>query len=222
MVKLLVIIYDNEKKLKMLFRKYKLTFNAMTYGSGTASKSVLMYFGLDEIRKSIYFSLIPSRISDTLFHELETKLKIVELGKGIAFTIELNSSNKFISDALVKGDIEMEKFDSGYELVVTIVKEGYSDLVMSAAKKEGCGGGTVISGRSLGSSRTVFMNLSIEPEKDIVLNIVKSDIAKNVMKEITKEAGIKTEARGLIISLPISRVLGLQEESKVENTNNVK
>ncbi len=216
MVNLLVIIFDDEKKLKMLFKKYKLTFNAMTYGTGTASKSLLMYFGLDEVKKSIYFSLIPSIIEKSLFNELETKLKIVEIGKGIAFTINLNSSNKFISDSLIKGESEnMEKLESDYELIVTIVKEGYSDAVMAAAKKEGCGGGTVINGRSLGSSRTIFMNLSIEPEKDIVLNIVKCDIAKNVMKTITKEVGIKTEARGLTISLPIAHVLGLQEESKI-------
>ena len=105
----------------------------------------------------------------------------------------------------------METKKNTYELIVTIVKEGYSDLVMQAAKRVGCTGGTVISGRSLGSSRTIFMDLAIEPEKDIVLNIVPHEITKDVMKSITKEAGVKTEARGLLISLPIDKVSGLQE-----------
>ena len=55
------------------------------------------------------------------------------------------------------------------------------------------------------------MDLAIEPEKDIVLNIVSKDITKKVMAEITKLAGIKTDARGLLISLPIDKVLGLND-----------
>ncbi len=211
MVKLLVIIFNDEKKLKTLFKKHKLTYNAMTYGSGTASVSLLKYLGLDEVRKSIYFSLIPSTEEEIIFKELSTKLKIKEIGKGIAFTISLNSSSKFVSDTLKVGEEEMKDVNIEYELIVTIVKEGYSDQVMQAAKKSGCTGGTVIAGRSLGSSRTIFMDIAIEPEKDIVLNIVSKDIAKKVMQTITKEVGVKTEARGLVISLPIDNVLGLQD-----------
>ncbi len=212
MVKLLIIIFNDEKKLKALFRKYKLTFNTMTYGMGTASSSLLNYLGLDEVKKSIYFSLIPSNLENSIFNDLKTKFKIKEIGKGIALTVSLNSSSKYISDILVKGsDHEMKDDEVKYELVMTIVKEGYSDIVMSAAKKAGCTGGTVINARSLGSSRTVFMDLAIEPLKDIVLNIVESDITKKVMESITKEAGVKTDARGLTFSLPVDNVIGLQD-----------
>ena len=209
-MKLLVMIFNDEKKIKSLFKKHKLIYNAMTYGSGTASVSLLKYLGLDEIRKNVYFSLIPESIEDSIFKEIDNKLKIKEIGKGIAFSIRLNSSSKFISDNYV-GDEIVETKKNTYELIVTIVKEGYSDLVMQAAKSSGCTGGTIISGRSLGSSRTIFMDLAIEPEKDIVLNIVPHEITKDVMKSITKEAGVKTEARGLLISLPIDKVSGLQE-----------
>jgi len=210
MIKLLVIIYNDEKKLKLLFKKYKLTYNVMTYGTGTASISLLKYLGLDEVRKNIYFSLIPSNLEDKIFKDLN-KFKLKEVGKGIAFTISLTSSSKYVKDNLIKGDISMEYGECRYELILTIVKEGYSDLVMQASKRAGCSGGTVIEGRSLGSRGTIFMNLAIEPEKDIVLNIVSKDIKRQVMESITKSCGVKTEARGLIIALPIDNVLGLQE-----------
>lgn len=214
MIELLILIYTQEKELKKILKKYKLSYNVMTYGKGTASLSLLHYFGLDEVEKSIYFSLIPSSISCNLLNELENKLNLKERGKGIVFTISLTSTNKFLKDnfdLMYKGEAKMNN-DSNYELVVTIVKEGYSDVVMKAAKKVGCNGGTVIEGRSLGTSRTIFMNLAIEPEKDIVLNIVKKNIKKQVMESINKEAGIKTEARGLLIALPINEVVGLQDE----------
>lgn len=211
MIKLLVMIYNNEKKLKNILKKYKLNFNVMTYGSGTASLSLLTYFGLDKVKKSLYFSLIPSSIEEKVLQELETKLNLKQIGEGIGFTISLTSSNKFIKDILDKEGDMMENKDE-YELIITIVKEGYSDLVMQAAKKEKATGGTVIYGRSLGSSRAILANLTIEPEKDIVLNIVPKEIKKQVMESINKETGVKTEARGLIMSIPIDNVIGLHEE----------
>lgn len=211
MIKLLVMIYNNEKKLKNILKKYKLNFNVMTYGSGTASLSLLTYFGLDKVKKSLYFSLIPSSLEEKVLQELETKLNLKQIGEGIGFTISLTSSNKFIKDILDKEGDMMENKDE-YELIITIVKEGYSDLVMQAAKKEKATGGTVIYGRSLGSSRTILANLTIEPEKDIVLNIVPKEIKKQVMESINKETGVKTEARGLIMSIPIDNIIGLHEE----------
>ena len=211
MIKLLVMIYNNEKKLKNILKKYKLNFNVMTYGSGTASLSLLTYFGLDKVKKSLYFSLIPSSLEEKVLQELESKLNLKQIGEGIGFTISLTSSNKFIKDILDKEGDKMESRDE-YELIITIVKEGYSDLVMQAAKKEKATGGTVIYGRSLGSSRTILANLTIEPEKDIVLNIVPKEIKKQVMESINKETGVKTEARGLIMSIPIDNVIGLHEE----------
>ncbi len=212
MIKLLMVIFNDEKKLKSLFKKYKLTFNTMTYGLGTAPSAILDYLGLADVRKSIYFSLIPDTLEENFLKELKTKLKIKEAGRGIALTISLNSSNKYVKDLLPKGSDKVEKVENDYELIMTIVKEGYRDTVMQAAKKVGATGGTLIEGRSLGSSRTVFMDLAIEPEKDIVLNIVDKKIARKVMESITKEAGIKTEAHGLTFSLPIDRVIGLQDE----------
>ena len=211
MIKLLIVIYNNEKKLKMNLKKYKLNYTATCYARGSASLSLLNYFGLNVVKKSIYFILISDLIETKILNELNTKLKLFEIGNGISFTIDVLSGNKFIKDSLTKGEINSMKEDNKYELIVTIVKEGYSDQVMNAAKKVGCMGGTIIEGRSLGTSRTVFMNLTLEPEKDIVINVVKNDIKDKVMKSINKEAGIKTDARGLIISLPISNVVGLQE-----------
>lgn len=210
MIKLLIVI-NNDDKLKLILKHHKLTFNLLTYGSGTASKSLLTYFGLDEVKKNIYFSLIPSYLEEKLLNEIKNKLRLNCIGNGIAFTISLKSSNKFIKDILDKKELVME--NSNYELIVTIVKEGFSENVMNAAKKVGAGGGTVIYGRSLGSSRTILANLNVEPEKDVVLNIVPKDIKKMVMESINKETGIKTDANGIIMSLPVDNVIGLSEEN---------
>ena len=83
---------------------------------------------------------------------------------------------------------------------------------MQAAKNAGCMGGTVIDGRSIASRGTLFLDISIEPEKELVLNIVSKSIKRKVMESITKECGVKTEARGVIISVPLDNVIGLEED----------
>ena len=211
MIKLLIVI-SNDNKLNVVLKHHKLNFNIITYGSGTASKSLLTYFGLDEVRKNVYFSLIPSYLEEKILTELKNKLNLNKIGQGIGFTISLKSSNKFIKDILDKKEIVMEN-SNNYELIVTIVKEGYSESVMNAAKRVGATGGTVIYGRSLGSSRTVLTNLQVEPEKDVVLNIVKKEIKNKVMESINKETGIKSDANGILLSLPIDNVIGLSEEN---------
>lgn len=210
MIKLLVVIYNNEKILRLLFQRYGLNYKIMSYGEGTASSNVLEYLGLNKIKKNIYYTLINSSQEKYILNDLKIWCNIEKKGKGIAFTISLASSSKFIKDNLDTGD-KVEKVKSEYELIVTIVSEGYSDYVMSAANKEGCSGGTVIKGRSIGSHGTIFMDLSLEPEKEMVLNIVKKDIKKKVMERITKECGIKTEARGVLLSFALDNVIGLQE-----------
>ena len=210
MIKILVVLCDKEKTLMLLFQKYSLNYKIVTNGSGTATAGILEYFGLNQTKKKIFMTLIPSELEENILKDIKKWFNIEKQGKGIAFTISLTSSSAFIRNNINKGDIIVDKKNE-YELIITIVQEGYSEIVMNSAKSAGCSGGTVIHGRSLGSRGTIFMDLSIEPSKELVLNIVKSNIKKNVMERITRDCGVKTEARGVLISIPLDNVIGLQE-----------
>ena len=209
MIKLLVVIYNKEKRLKLIFQKYGLKYQVAGIGYGTANNKILSYLGLNSIKKNMYYSLIDSQMEDYVFNDLKLWCNIKKLGNGIAFTINLSSSSKFIKDNLESGEYMKNKNE--YELIITIVSEGFSDEVMQAANSAGCSGGTVIKGRSIGSHGTIFMDISLEPEKEMVLNIVPVDIKKQVMERITKYCGVKTDARGVLISLPLDNVIGLQD-----------
>ena len=209
MIRLLVIIYNKEKRLKLIFGKYNLNYQVQSFGLGTASSKILEYLGLNSIKKNIYYAIIPSNIEDYLFNDLKLWCNIEKKGNGIAFTIPISSSSKFVSEINESGVKVKEKQE--YELIITIVSEGFSDYVMHAAHSAGCSGGTVIKGRSVGSHGTIFMDISIEPEKEMVLNIVPKNIRREVMESITKYCGIKTDARGVLISLPLDKVIGLEK-----------
>lgn len=223
MIEMLCLItnFKDDKMIKPLYDKYKLAFNFAILGKGTASSSLLEYFGLEEIRKYLYFSLIDTKNKLNILNDLKTKLKLSEPGNGICFTIPLSSSTKHILDKVIKEDKTMEKKNlkvdktkNNYHLIVTIITEGYAEKIMNIAKKAGASGGTLIRGRSLleNNSKRQFLGFSIEPEKDVVLIITSDKIRKNVMDSVTKETGLKTKAGAIVFSLPISEAIGLYEE----------
>ena len=138
-------------------------------------------------------------------------------GNGIVFTIPISSSNKFLSDSYINSELnesgeEMKVSNEKYHLIVTIVMEGYLEQVMAAAKRGGANGGTVIKARGLANIiPTKILGFNIEPERELILNIVSDDIKNKVMEEISKEVGIKTPGKGVCISLPISSAIGINK-----------
>lgn len=208
---------NNDKKLKKIREKYNLPFSLTSNSKGTASSSILEYFGLEEIKKYTYFSLINTILKKDIINDINKVLKLSTPGNGICFTIPIASTTKYINDKLINKEVKVKKDDkssSNYELIVTIVTEGYSEKVMNSAKKAGAGGGTLIKGRSLATpnKKRQFLGFSIEPEKDVILIVANKDKKKDIMENITIDAGLKTNGGGIIFSLPISSTIGLIEE----------
>lgn len=217
-IKLLFAILDdgNDKKIKSILNKNDISISCVTHGIGTASPSVLDYFGLVETRKSVYLSIIPDYLESKILNEINKGFNIEHPGTGIAFTIPISSSNKYLSMYFEK-NLEKEKIvmnnNEKYHLIITIVLEGHLEQVMNAAKKAGATGGTVIRGRGLGNKEAVkFLGFELEPGRELVLNIVEEKIKNKVMEEITKQVGIKTEGKGVCIALPVDSAIGFKEK----------
>ncbi|MDR0356921.1 MAG: P-II family nitrogen regulator [Clostridiales Family XIII bacterium] len=97
-----------------------------------------------------------------------------------------------------------------FGLIVTIVNRGYADTVIDAAREAGARGGTVLYARGTGIHETEkFMNISIQPEKEMVLTLVRKGAVKDVTHAILIAAGLKTQGRGISFTLPVTDVVGI-------------
>lgn len=97
-----------------------------------------------------------------------------------------------------------------HEAIFCIVNNGYSEAVMDAAKKLGARGGTVINARGTASKDAEkFFNITIEPEKEIVMILVPTEIKDDVLHALYKEAGLDTPGQGIAFALPVDSVVGL-------------
>ena len=93
-----------------------------------------------------------------------------------------------------------------YELVICIVNAGYSEKVMEAARSEGARGGSIIRGRgSANPQAEEFFNITIQPDKEVLLILVNAEIKDAVLKAVYKNAGLSTEGVGIVFSVPVSK-----------------
>lgn len=106
----------------------------------------------------------------------------------------------------------MKKFD--YELILCIVNTGFSDEVMEAAKEVGARGGTIISAHGTANKEAEkFFKITIQPEKEIVMILVPSDIKEDVLHALYKTVGLSTVGQGIAFSLPVDNVVGLNKSA---------
>lgn len=215
-----IIDYEYEQELLKLFNENHIPFNLITHGQGTASSYILDYLGLGETKKFVIISIIPDYKTSKIFDLLENKMHFNKPGRGIAFTIAVTGISSIICKIIAEQENRMDikneyevnpmKQEQLYELVVTIVNQGYSDQVMDAAKEVGATGGTVVHARGLGSQEaTKFLGISIQEDKELVLILAKKENKKSIMENICKTTGLNSPGKGITFSLPVDEQMGL-------------
>lgn len=97
-----------------------------------------------------------------------------------------------------------------YDLIISIVKRGYSDFVVDAARDAGATGGTIVHGRGTGiHEKQKFLGISLQPEKEMVLILVDRDKKVDTMKAICDRANFDDYNRGICFSVPVNDVMGM-------------
>ncbi len=106
-----------------------------------------------------------------------------------------------------------------HEVIFCIVNAGFSEAVMDVAREVGARGGTVLhaSGTANSEAEKLF-GITIQPEKDVVMILVKSEIRDAVLHALYNGAGLKTEGKGIAFALPVQDVVGLTDFVAVEKT----
>ena len=103
-----------------------------------------------------------------------------------------------------------EKQDA-FEIIVVIVNEGFSDVVMDAAREQGARGGTIAHARGTGTKDIEKKyGIVITPQKEMIYILVNDNIRDAVMAAINKVVGMDTKGQGIVFSLPVSNVSGLK------------
>lgn len=205
-------------KARELFSGANFTFLYQTHANGTASSEVMDILGLGNAEKRMIVCLAEKAAADAMLLRLHKALKIGTVNSGIAFTLPLDAASKIMLRTLAplnsgdggKGDTTVSETKN--VMIAAVVNLGYSEEVMIAARAAGAGGGTVVHSRSLSNELEANISADMSEEKDIVLIVAGPENKLAVMNAISSKCGIASDAKGIVFSLPIDKVIGLSDE----------
>lgn len=200
-----------------LYKENNLNVMFLTLGLGTASNDILDYLGLDNPEKAVAFSVLEEDNWYNIKKQLEKKLKIDAPGGGIAFIIPLSSigGKKTLQFLLEKQDYQKKEEstlkNTTHDLVIVIAEQGYTNLIMDAAREAGAYGGTVIHAKGTGmEAAEKFMGVSLAAEKEIIYIVTKTEQKNSIMQAIMEKAGLDSKAKAITFSLPVTDTAGLR------------
>lgn len=117
-----------------------------------------------------------------------------------------------------------DKNTNDFDLIVAIIGRGFADYVVSSARDAGATGATILYGRGTADADKQVLGISLQPEREVVLILVKKDDRRKIMQAISDKTSLMEEGRGLCFSLPVSDVYGLKRvaEQKKEQVKKAK
>ncbi len=208
---------NQARRFLAFYREHGVTVTLITFGKGTAASEVLDSFGLEAAKKAILFAFVTGTEWKEIKSGLRKQIKIDIPGSGIAFIIPLSSIGgkkqlEFLTEGreFKKGEESTLK-ETKYELLVVIANQGYTDMIMDAAREANAPGGTVIHAKGTGTEKAEkFLGVSIATEKEMIFMVARKEGKNAIMKAIMEKAGIHSEARSVVFSLPVTETAGMR------------
>ena len=206
----MITITDRKKApdFVALYQQQNIHVSLTTVGAGTAVSETLNYLGLERTEKAVIFTTVTDSRWKAVKRQLEHTMNIDVPGTGIGGKRALQFLTE---DQDFQIGEETTLKDTKYELLIVIANQGYSGLIMDAARSENAGGGTVIHAKGTGMERAEqFLGVSLAAEKEMVLIVIKREDKNRIMRAIMDQAGTASKARSVILSLPVTSTAGLR------------
>lgn len=208
-----IINPESLEKMTDICEELALPMTVTLHGRGTAVQSMLELLGIDSNEKRVVLAIADSEKTARLIQEQKRRLHIGVPGHGVTVAVPVKSVGGGKAVAYLKGDSKNAKYtpelNYSYELIVVIANEGYTDMVMNAARAAGARGGTVLHGKGTGGKDAEkFYNISIAEEKELVLIVASTEQKSEIMRSILLKAGPDSKAGAIVFSLPTTEVAG--------------
>ena len=217
---------EDEKRLETLLEDLHIPILYQCRGKGTAPSEMLDIFGLSGTTRVITVGILPKCVVWDVFEQVGRKLSVHQRGGGIAITIPVTGIQhpilQFLNDEArsaaeqkinetMEGDMVAMQEKSEFTVIWTSVAIGFSDDVVDAARSSGAKGGTVIKGRRRNSEQVgQLLGLPVQEGQEFVLIVAPKEKKAAIMSAICTACGLRTQAHGLVFSLPVEDAMGLE------------
>ena len=180
-------------------------------GTGIVHSRLLEFLDLGDVRREIVMMGAERGIAIAAAEAIAKEMHFRKPNHGIAFTVpmtQLYGAN--IADEINSTENDRVVTDTLYNAIITIVDRGRGEDVIDASKTAGAKGATIIHARGSGVHETeVLFAMPIEPEKDIVLILSKSDMCDGIISSIRDVLKIDEPGTGIVFTLGARDTYGL-------------
>lgn len=202
-----------------MFKEENIPIQYVFHAQGTATSEVMDMLGLDGVDKNVLMSMMSKEWADEMRKKLRKKLHLGMPNTGIAFTLVMSGGSGHIVQIMEGMEPEERKsaernetdmIENEYSMIMAIVNQGFSEEVMNAARPMGASGGTVFHSRRVGTKEAMkFWKISVQEEREVVLILAQKEDKLAIMQEIGKQCGMNSKAQGIVMSLPVDGIEGL-------------
>ena len=222
--RLLVLITREEdhRRLRDLLEDLQIPILFQCRGKGTAPSEMLDIFGLSGTTRQVTAGLLPREAVAGAFTAFRQHLSVHQRGRGIAITLpvtglqapvlELLEQRQAPEENTTEGATVSMQEKSGYVVIWTSVDSGFSDDVVDAARAAGAKGGTVLKGLRRTSERSgQQLGLPLQEGQEFVMIVAPREKKGDILSAISAACGLRSEAHGLVLSLPVEDAVGLED-----------
>lgn len=209
-----IIGRGKSKQYMEMLNSKNIRFHFQMTATGTAPSEMLDIFGLGSNAKDVVISLAPASSIRAFAGDFGKNLGASTEYGGLMMSLRLSAINRISAEIISKsnhgntekGKQNQMKSEHKQQLILITVNQGYTDQVMQTAKKAGAMGGTILRARLAGTERLEqFGEVEIQDEKEIISILAPVGVAEQIMNEVNREHGARSEAHGMVMSLPVEK-----------------
>lgn len=205
-----VVRVDDGSRVLKIAQKHGVKGGTISFGRGISSSHLLELLCLNEMRKEIVTMIVENELATQVIQGISEEMGLHKPHHGIAFSL---SVSEFIGKKNeVEGTTQTDEVKGTmYQVIYVVVDKGKAEDVIDASNKAGGSGATIINARGSGIHEVQkLFSVEIEPEKEEVVIIVKTELKDNIVEAIKSHLKIDEPGNGILFVMDINEVYGLR------------
>lgn len=208
-----VLLKNHQTKEAMaLARQHDLGIGTIFHAHGTSRQKIWRILGLDDVLLECLVIVGPRDKINGLIEAINDAYHLDLPNNGIGFTAPITSL-RGTREEKIWSDEDASNMDGGedvmYEAIVTIVDRGQAELVVELGNRAGAQGGTILHGRGTARKAKKVFNMEINPEKEIVLTIVKKEQTEEITQALYNGLNLHEPNSGILFTVGLEEVYGI-------------
>jgi len=97
-----------------------------------------------------------------------------------------------------------------FAVLVAILADELEDRAIDVAKQAGAGGVTILNGRGIGQqAKKTFFGMTYEGSQSVLIFVLEKKLSIAVLKALTVQLDLKNHSKGVVFTLPLEHVAGI-------------